>query len=184
MKKRGAMELSVGTIVVIVLAMSMLILGLVLVKNIFGASNKIVSMTEDQLVSEVQQLFGAEKKLAIYPTNKQIDAKIGKKTGFGIAIKNKVQGGATPQKFSYEVVVNDPDIQTKCGFGPDTVKTWLIHGTGRAGSDIEIPPSEIKGEIVLFTVPEGTSLCTIRLGVTVKYGTSIYSSESVDVEIK
>ena len=37
-KKKAAIELSVGTIVVIVLAMSMLILGLVLIRNIFKGS--------------------------------------------------------------------------------------------------------------------------------------------------
>ena len=44
MKKRGAVELSVSTIVIVVLAMSMLILGIVLVKNIFSSANDIVDM--------------------------------------------------------------------------------------------------------------------------------------------
>ena len=45
--KKGAMELSIGTIVIIVLAMSMLILGLVLIKTIFVGAKYNVDTIED-----------------------------------------------------------------------------------------------------------------------------------------
>ena len=42
MNKKGALELSIGTIVIIVIGMSMLILGLVLVQKIFvGSTNNV-----------------------------------------------------------------------------------------------------------------------------------------------
>ena len=47
LNKKAAMELSIGTIVIIVLAMSMLILGLVLIKTIFsGAKYNIDTMND------------------------------------------------------------------------------------------------------------------------------------------
>ena len=42
LRKKGAIELSIGTIVIIVLAMSMLILGIILIKNIFSGSTNAV----------------------------------------------------------------------------------------------------------------------------------------------
>ena len=56
MQKRGAMELSIGTIVIIVLAMSMLILGLVLIRTIFtGAKYNIDTIVSGALASNYQK---------------------------------------------------------------------------------------------------------------------------------
>ena len=47
--KQGALELSIGTIVVIVIGMSMLILGLVLVKTIFTGSTAAIGQLNDKV---------------------------------------------------------------------------------------------------------------------------------------
>jgi hypothetical protein len=53
--KRGALELSIGTVVIIVLAMSMLILGLVLVKNIFSGAKYNIDQLNDKVTDEINQ---------------------------------------------------------------------------------------------------------------------------------
>jgi len=55
--KRAAIELSIGTIVIIVLAMSMLILGLVLVRNIFKGVTAIVDELNQQSIDSIIDLF-------------------------------------------------------------------------------------------------------------------------------
>ena len=129
MEKRGAMELSIGTIVIIVLAMSMLILGIIVVKSIFTGAKGVSDMTMDQLRSEVGKLFGEYKRVVIYPTNLHVYIKPGETDGFGIGIKNLLK---TTKKadFSYEVLVSDPDIKSKCGYDAEEVKRWIV--TGRA----------------------------------------------------
>ena len=56
--REGALELSIGTIVVIVIGMSMLILGLVLVSTIFDGSTKTVEDLNEQVQTEILDLFG------------------------------------------------------------------------------------------------------------------------------
>ena len=181
MEKRGAMELSIGTIVVIVLAMSMLILGVILITNIFTGATDIADMTNDQLKNQVAQLFGENKKLVVYPNTRKIEAKLGESSGFGIGIKNLIQG-TQDKKFSYEVIVSDPDIRAKCGVTELEAEEWI--STGRAEDNIELAPGEFTSGKVLLMIPDGTPLCTFRFRVNVKYGQDAYQSELMDVIIK
>jgi len=59
MKKKGALELSVGTIVVIVLAMSMLILGMVLVRSIMCGAVGLTGDINSKVRGEINKLFEA-----------------------------------------------------------------------------------------------------------------------------
>lgn len=58
--KKGALELSIGTIVVIVIGMSMLVLGLVLVRTIFTGSTESVETLNDGVMNEIVSLFDDE----------------------------------------------------------------------------------------------------------------------------
>jgi hypothetical protein len=58
--KKAAIELSIGTIVVIVLAMSMLILGLVLVRSIFTGATESVNILDTKVQGEIVKLFSDE----------------------------------------------------------------------------------------------------------------------------
>ena len=67
--KKGAIELSIGTIVIIVLAMSMLILGLVLVRTIFTGAIDAVKSIDDGVKKEIGVLFSEnnERRVVLYP---------------------------------------------------------------------------------------------------------------------
>ena len=179
--KKGAMEMSIGTIVIVVLAMSMLILGLVLVKEIFSGAMEITDMTNSQLKEQVSKLFGENKKLVVYPDTRHVMVKSGKASGFGIGIKNLLTG-VQDKKFSYEVIVSDPDIQSKCGVGEREAEAWI--STGRSEENIALAPGELISGKVLLTVPEGSTLCTFRYRINVMYGGQSYASELMDVTIK
>lgn len=180
MKKKGAIEMSIGTIVVIVLSMSMLILGLVLIRGIFSGATDITEMTNTQLKDQVSKLFGEEKKLVVYPDTRHIEIKSGEISGFGIGIKNLLTG-VQDETFSYEVIVSDPDIESKCGITEQEALDWM--STGRAETDIGLAPGEFVSGKVLLTVPEGSRFCTFRYRVNVRYGESAYASELMDVTI-
>jgi hypothetical protein len=178
--KKGAIELSIGTIVIIVLSMSMLILGLVLIRGIFFGAIDITEMTDSQLKDEVSKLFGEEKKLVVYPDTRHIEIKSGDISGFGIGIKNLLTGVQNEQ-FSYEVVVSDPDIESKCGVSEQEALDWI--SPGRAETDIGLAPGEFVSGKVLLTIPEGSRFCTFRYRINVLYGESAYASELMDVTI-
>jgi len=64
--KKAAMEMTVGTIVTIVLLMSALVLGLILTRTIFVKTTDNVDSIDNQLKGEIQNLFGSQgKKLVI-----------------------------------------------------------------------------------------------------------------------
>ena len=181
MKKRGAIELSIGTIVIIVLSMSMLILGIVLIRNIFQGATNIADMTNEQLKNQVSTLFGEDKKLVVYPDTRRRDIKQGEVDGFGIGIKNLIEG-SSDIVFSYEVVVSDPDLRKKCEVGEQEALDWIV--TGRAEDNIPLAPGEFTSGKVLFSIPEGTTLCTLRYRVNVKANSNNYQSELFDITIR
>jgi hypothetical protein len=180
--KKAAIELSVNTIVVIVLAMSMLILGLVLVKNIFSGATDITKMTNEQVKNQVSQLFGDDRKLVVYPDSRQVEIKQGQAGGFGIGIKNLRSGSSTDTKFSYEVVASDPDLQKKCGVSQKEIESLMT--TGRSESGLPLASGEIVTMKVLFTTDVGTPLCTVRFRVNVKVNNENYASDFMDVTFK
>lgn len=60
MKKRGAIELSIGTIVIIVLSMTLLILGMVLIRNIMCSAIIISDKISAGVENEIIGLFGSK----------------------------------------------------------------------------------------------------------------------------
>src|SRR3989344_329084 len=92
-KRRGALELSIGTIVIIVLAMSMLILGLVLVRTIFTGAKYNVDQLNKNVEAEINKLFNEQgNKIVFYLPNRQADIKKGTSFGVAFGIRNTVQG--------------------------------------------------------------------------------------------
>src|SRR3989344_7228243 len=113
-QKKAAMEMSIGTIVTIVLLVSVLVLGLALVRNIFSSAKGVVDLTDQQLRGEIEKLFSEEKRLVIYPGTRLIEVEQGETGGVGIGIKNLLRGTTDANEFSYVVQVSDPDLRTKC----------------------------------------------------------------------
>jgi len=180
--KKGALELSIGTIVILVLAMTMLILGVILVQNIFSGATDAADLTIDQLKGKISTLFGADKKIAMYPENQQHKIKQGDTGGFGFGIKNLNQGTVEDGIFSYEVLVDDPDIESKCGISEKEGLGWIT--TGRASSKIPIAVGDVSVQKVLLQVPMNAPLCTIRYRLNVKYNDKAYGTSFMDITIK
>jgi len=178
--KKGAIELSIGTIVIIVLAMSMLILGMVLVKNIFSGSSENVLQMNDQVKDQINKLFVEDKRTVIYLPN-QI-AKIEQNEDWGVAfgIKNLERGSSEAGRFHYDVTVSDPDVRTKCGIDERTIESWIK--TGRADDSIIAPGQSYFG-IVRFLIPENAPLCTVRFHIDVTLDSAAYATDFFDVEV-
>ena len=159
--KSGAMEMSIGTIVVIVLSMTMLIGGIVLVTNILGGATNLVDLNNEQISSEIAKLYGDDKKLVIYPSVDIFEVKIKESTAFAIRIKNTLGGAeATQAVFSYEI---KPDNFEDCGLTEAQILGWM---KGSTGDGIRILPGEEDVEKVLLEVPEGSPLCSFKVRVT------------------
>jgi K+-transporting ATPase A subunit len=176
--KKAAIEMSIGTIVTIVLMVTMLILGIILIRNIFSSAKGVVDMTNEQLRGEVEKLFSEENAIAIYPGTRYVEIKQASTDGVGFGIKNLQQGAAGETKFSY--VVSASDV-ANCGVSEQVAESWIV--VGKAEADIAIP---IGGSIVrkiMFQIPTGSPLCIARFKVEVKAGESAYASDFFDVKV-
>lgn len=180
MAKKGAIELSIGTIVIIVLAMSMLILGLVLVRSIFSGAKYNVDQMNDKVRDEIGKLFVEDKKTVVYLPNQIASIEQNEQWGVAFAIKNLAQGSAEAGRFSYDVVVSDPDVRKKCGLGETEIERWIT--TGRS-DDINIAPGETYFGTVRFFIPEGAPLCVVRFHLDVTKDNQHYATDFFDLEV-
>lgn len=173
------MELSIGTIVIIVLSMSMLIFGMILLRNIFGAAGGAIDLTEDQLNDEIKDLFGENKRVTVYPSSGEIEVKQGEPNAFGVGIKNLNRGDSGGgNEFSYEVIVTDTG---NCGESETELLGWIV--TGRTDS-FTISPGQFDSGKVRVEVPETSSLCTFRYRINVMNGNDPYDTDSMDITVK
>jgi hypothetical protein len=178
--KSGAIELSIGTIVIIVLAMSMLILGLVLVQSIFSGATYNVEQMNNKVRDEINKLFVEDKKIVVYLPNQIAEIEQSEEWGIAFAIKNLAQGTAQAGRFNYETIVSDPDLRTKCGVGELDVEKWIT--TGRADV-ITIGPGDTYYGVTRFFIPENAPLCTVRFHITVTLDNQPYATEFFDVRV-
>ena len=169
---RAAIELSIGTIVIIVLAMSMLILGLVLVRTIFSGATASVTELNEKVKGEVVGLFadsesdvvvklGADKTARIKPGDNIFGVPIGAGTPDGSSIE-------TRNRLQYKVSLDT-------GGSDNCVKKIGIQRT----EDLFITPVEqfnsfdqYQGSaafaIIEMKVPEGTNICSQKVFIDVK----------------
>jgi hypothetical protein len=181
MEKRGAIELSIGTIVIIVLAMSMLILGLVLVKNIFtGASENILELN-DNVKDKINKLIGdSDRRTVVYLSNQISRIKQNEQWGVAYGIKNVQRGTSEAGKFDYSVKLADPNAQQKCGTSEAEINSWIQ--TGAAGTTT-LNPGETYYGIVRFLIPENSPLCIARFNIEITLDGKHYATDFFDVEV-
>src|SRR4030042_1336517 len=179
---KGAMEMSVGTIVTIVLLVTVLILGIVLIKNIFSSAKGVIDLTDQQLRNEVEKLFSEESKMSVYPGTRLVEIKQDSTNGVGIGIRNLLTGASADKTFSYTVSVSDADLNKKCGIDDQAAEDWIV--TGRTEENIPIPSGDFSTQKVLFEIPVGAPLCTIRFRINVQADETAYATDFFDLKIK
>jgi hypothetical protein len=111
--KKAAMEMSVGTIVTIVLLMAVLVLGLTLTRTIFRGASESVGDLDSGVKKEINNLFGEEDKNLVVSLGSQKTADVKQGTeNFGIPM----------------------------GFSPDSPQAWGLDNKG-CGYSIEVADS-------------------------------------------
>ena len=176
--KKAAMEMSVGTIVTIVLLMTVLILGLVLVRTIFFNSVDNINGINQAVKGEINKLFSEDssRKIVVYPETRLIKIKKGEQDlGFGFSIRNI---GESTEKFSYSISAQE----ASCGMRLADADNLITLGKER--NNIVIPAGSIMDDpiFVRFGIPDTTPPCQIRYSILVEQGTEPYGS-SIDVDV-
>jgi len=185
MKKRGrkaAMELSIGTVVIIVLAMSMLVLGLILIKGIFSGATGAIRDIDKGVKDQIYKMFtDNDKKMVIYPSSRKIEIK--QRTqgeGFAFSVRNV---DIEDKDYVWKIYV-DPqfDIQKKCKIRASEAEEWLITDRGSLtigkGAIMEDP------ELATFNIPEDAPPCVIIYKIDInEKGGDFYTSNKIQLKI-
>jgi hypothetical protein len=167
--KKAAMEMSVGTIVTIVLLMSVLVLGLVMVRNIFSGGTDLTSRINQKSLSEVDKIFeDTDSTLAFVPSDRQVSIKQGNnKDGFAFLVNNQ---NVRPTRFRYKIYI-DPqfnlNVQCEGGVTHKEAESWL--GGYISGNIPQVPPSSRmeNPEMIRLNIPKTAPKCTIPYTVEV-----------------
>jgi len=175
--KKAALEMSVGTIVIIVLSMTMLILGLVLVRSIFAGATYNVKVMDEKVRGEINKLFVENKRMVVYLSDSKIDAKQGDDLGVAWAVKNLGQAGT----LSYSVTAQE--ISTQCsGLTQAQAMNWIV--LGKAESNINFPQGDSVYRIVRMNIPETAPLCLVRFQISTDVNGQPYDAEIFDVNVE
>ena len=156
--KKAAIELSIGTIVIIVIAMSMLILGLVLVRTIFTGAKYNVDQLNKNVEAEINKLFNEKgQKTVIYLPNNQADVKKGQSFGVAFGIRNTIEGETKAGKFTYQV--KSSEVQAGCQLTLDQANSYII--LGKTGSFDILPGAEPLYRLIKVQPSSSAPLCEI-----------------------
>ena len=182
--KKAAMEMSVGTIVTIVLLMTVLVMGLVLIRTIFNSAVENAGLADTAVKNEINKLFTEDNSKIIYvvPESRQIQIKKGvSNLGWGFLINNV---DTEAKSFSYDISA----IEVSC---PDSMKLSdadSFIALGKEGNNILIPAaSKMQDSIfVRYNIPSTAPACQIRYSLQIYEGSKSnpYTSPiNIDVDI-
>ena len=161
--KKAAMEMSVGTLVTLVLLMAVLVLGIILIRSIFSGGTDAVETINNQVIDEINNVFSDESnKISVAPSDRTITLRKGDEpAGFAFSVRN-IGNTAT---FSYKVEASN-DV-SKCGtrFTKPEADSYLLVDSGDfelpRGSKLDLPI------LVKYQISEDAPLCTIVYKLTV-----------------
>lgn len=180
MNKKAAIELSIGTMVVIVLAMAMLIMGLVLVKNIFSGATQSVDTINDNVKAQINQLFNDNnQKVAVLLPASSVDIKKGQSFGIAFGVKDTTEGSTAVDHFTYDV--KDASVQTGCsGLSSQQALSYIY--LAKSGS-FDLSPGEYYHQVFKIKPDASAPLCEVSYNLVVTKGGQTYDTQQFFVKI-
>ena len=178
MKKKASLNLSINAIVVLILAITMLGLGLTFMRNIFGGAAKEFTKVSGEVEKQmIEQMKETNKVVSL--SRPKIDVKVGEKEQIFIGLKNDEQ---SPKAFELNSITCYPlgsSTTLACGTGAEVVGIEALIGQSIevAGGDVRVLPINVKANT---NAVEGTCFCT----VSVTAGSDVESIElTIDIKV-
>jgi hypothetical protein len=170
--KKAALELSIGTIVIIVLAMTMLILGLVLVRGIFRGATESVDELNSKTQKEIRSLFSDEGTDIVVKLGSDKTANIKQGTeNFAIGLGARTPDGSkidSRDRLQYKLELDDRG-ENNC---LEKLGRRATEALFKTTLDSFIPFDEFDGSnayaLIELTVPKGTASCSQKVFIDVK----------------
>jgi len=171
---RAAMEMTMGTVVVIVLSVSLLIFGMLFVRNIMCSGIVITDKVSEKVENEIQNLFGA----ADYGVKCMGSG--GQEVTLGDGGKRQVICIInTDEQAEYEITIDS--IESLSGADDSVVKSWVLDQNW--GPD-EIKPGQTTVTALVLKLPKEVSATSLKIKFNIKNnlaGTSEAQISYIDV---
>lgn len=187
MNKRAAFEMSMSTIIIIVLSVVFLILGLVLIRNIYGVADDSINSIDQQLMKEIEKMFTDEGgNVVVYLGSDRIAKIRADTTNFGIGIGAQTKFGGSIAKRSdmqYSLELDKSSATNCLKKNGVAVTRWFTQRLSDSQAnpiynDIEDFDSSNGFARIELTIPAGTKICTQKVFVTFKDNTDVTLAES------
>ena len=175
--KKAALELSVGTIVVVVLAMTMLILGVVLVRSIMCGAINLTGGVNKQVEKELGKIFESSESefVCIGSGSEAITLIPGQTNIIYCAARAPVQAVYSTELVSITSITGVSSSATLESWIPTAYKTW--QGTIS-------PADDIAKKIISINIPKTAPEENIRIKIRIKKDTQIISEQDLDFQVK
>ncbi len=166
--KKAAIQMSIGTIITLVLMVSFLILGLILTRNLMCGGIQLSDQITDRMENEIQDLFGS-KQLGVKCMN---DIKLGSggARSFGcVVLTNK--GG----DYAFEV----EEIESLSGATQEQVDSWVLYKS--EGDSFSTSPGQTNTVVpIRFSIPQNVpeTELMIKIDVTDSEGNPVPVDQS------
>lgn len=176
MTNKKGFEMSINTIVILVIAVTMLILGIVLVKTIMCGAMDLAATTNQGALDQINRLFtsGETKEATCMGKTNPLDIVPGEYNVVGCGLKPKTQ-----TNFSYIFTLKsaiDSD-----GNQIQNVNAWIRES--RTGSKI-VAPGDTELVAIGVEVPEDAPEGTLVFGVLIKKGTTVVTDADMRLRVK
>lgn len=177
-KKTGAMELSISTIVIIVIALTMLILGIVLVRSIMCGAISLTSDTSNAAKKEVNKLFeatGGEVE-CIGGTGEAVVMVPGKVNIIYCGIRS------TDSVSKYKIEVTGITTADKEILSASEVNQWKS-GPDSWGPQVVAPNDEDAKKILRLNIPKDAPETGIFIDVKATKDSKVVYTQTLDFRI-
>ena len=154
--------MSVGTMVTIVLLVTVLILGLTLVRGIFSGATDSIDSINEQVKSEIDNLFNTEQKEIVVSLGAKQSANVKRGTqnfGFVFAYYPDDPTDLMNDKCYYNIEASDTGeyCSKMSGWNVNKVEDWIVSGTNKVNFDrLE---KDTGYALVTLSIPESIPTC-------------------------
>lgn len=171
--KRAALELSIGTIVILVLGVTMLIMGMVVTRSIMCGALGLTDDVNDKARSELNNLFSStESEVACIGSTDPVKIVPGKTNFIHCSVKAPEQAD-----YNMEATISSTDIP---GLKDETIENWLTlsdwNGPVAPGDTDPKTPINIK-------LPENAPEGIVQLQLKISKDDQLVSTKQIKLEI-
>lgn len=171
---RAALELSIGTVVILVLGVTMLIMGMVVTRSIMCGALSLTGEVNSKVKSQLNTLFDSTEGevVCIGAGGEAVKFVPGKENIVHCAVK-------ASEKADYEIKVTDYSSSVQ-GLSKDTLQKWI---TTSSWKGTVAPGDTTPKKAARLKLPDNAPEGTIRIQLQIMRDGELISTQDLDFEV-